>query len=1811
MGEQVFSRDLGKRERPPTVDFNKLDDYSRFEAAKSGNERVENLAPKSESEYKGSDVFLSVDNDVGYIVKGGDLQNVFNNSNVRGAGSAGIFKAIEESGAVTLDCYDGRLPVLYTQFGFVEVARIKFADEYAPPGWDYDELGRPDVVVMAYKGGDVSRIRERFGKFIHRITDNYVDDFDAAQATARKSVKLDGDPLLADVVRYGDEFFSDEALLAARKETDFDKYSSAEKSRKVLVYLTPQEFLNMAEPFPMGKASRKKLSGIERLLAGEVKFNEIPALYLEKDGSVWGHNGRHRAVRLKSLGVERMPVLVEAEFTRWAKQTDPKNREYKASLVSQLTGQDGTSTMRAPWHLEGPNRGRPLPDFDTDRPVVRPPVEDAAQALARDSVDVGEGAAKTDPPTRYQRRDGRALGYFEWDAAAAKYVIALFRDGDMNTLWHEQGHLVSAIMGDKWMDKMVRYFDHEVAPNGNYRLTNLGEEQLADAWMHYMQTKHTPHGPAGRLFDQLLWSLKEIWRRLRGKDADVPLEMRRAWDAWLEPEQQSARYAAMTQDNVMKARHPTIVLKATRAERLEAELPKKVGKARDAVRVDLRPESVRQALGLKDELYYKDISTDPNVPEHRIGRRATTVEVDAVQLVNDALAYVLTEQWKKGIIAEDWVRITMRTMVPKSRMDRMERSIKNRLSDAIGVHPKNLKILDAGATVSPDTPGIAVGTLAGRTYNFDRSVMILDPAQAAGLKTLVHELASEPMGNIIPDEMLDPNANFNIVTVEQYDAVMETMIDVEAGVSARATRYAEKISPTLGYAMVDAVKAMARGLAKPIDSVSEIRSKLTSKFVVPKFGDDLIDPVPKDIIEGTKRELNTLDRWLLRLADKAIKEDGATVWREVYTSMVGRLVAPVDSGQVSTLFDLVDRFGGVLKAEVRRLGRLERGEIASGDEVIQMTRMEINSRLDTIQSILQNAHGLTDTERGALRILRTYEHVSASDLTDADLYAIGDGIKTIHHGLFRRKQLVIERSGEIMRSLDGVDDKTVLKEITDKEYKIVYQHFFNGEFDRLFEWASNKGRDIGADPDVIPEYDQSLAVLEMIARMRANEIVSNMTRKMADYGVTLDTAKLTEHRKFGPNTSLDREKFVDDVLFYINKEMDWDANILRYEGSDRVTPAKAPPKYTIHDLPQADGPGRVGIGNHDMMAYTKAHEVLASWGFKFGKNTWERYVLPDGTEALMPKGAIKELEDAVSRAADIGHAWAGGGGRALRSARGNVALESPSKRSKKVRAQLQLGRAFDTIVELNPITAARIKMGITTGLVLPNPAYYAGVSLGALFQAYQTQGFFAAGKYLAKAPISALRTLGRRPDMVGAVTARMWKEGNYTPHAPAIVTRFGQVYTDEMVSHLTIREGLKSGFIQVETTQAIARDIENKMPEFMGWMKKTPRWWQQNLIEVSTAIDNYFRVSIFVDELAMGKSPSAAAEIARRAGFDYADLTDFEKGTMRRVIMFYSYQRKNIDLFWDTFLRNPQRLIAQMRLIRGSQRLVLDDDEPDVILPEHLQTRLFAAGVADTHNSHVNKGYGFVLPMLPIEDAVRFFSEIYDVAAYAGSERGDEAVRGLVSRATPWVQFPFVTATEKDIYYGYDLNRRNVVPTWLIELDFNMTGGQLYKFLDIGWVETKNKAYEDVPGRGQWIARSGWRWWVWRNLAQFPGAGRSMDTITAADRANLGPVELVVELSALYREHARHPMEEAGWLDTPVTKKGVPYRADEDDWRGETMLPRPGLYDEDSTDFAILEFYGLMGARAKPIKHRNVREAKLIKDHRYVLQRALRDLERK
>lgn len=70
----------------------------------------------------------------------GDIQSVFNNSGVKGAGGAAI-EAAKAAGGKTLDCFDQKLPGIYKQHGFEEVSREK---NWTP--------GKPDVVYMKLKG---------------------------------------------------------------------------------------------------------------------------------------------------------------------------------------------------------------------------------------------------------------------------------------------------------------------------------------------------------------------------------------------------------------------------------------------------------------------------------------------------------------------------------------------------------------------------------------------------------------------------------------------------------------------------------------------------------------------------------------------------------------------------------------------------------------------------------------------------------------------------------------------------------------------------------------------------------------------------------------------------------------------------------------------------------------------------------------------------------------------------------------------------------------------------------------------------------------------------------------------------------------------------------------------------------------------------------------------------------------------------------------------------------------------------------------------------------------------------------------------------------------------------------------------------------------------------------------------------------------------------------------------------------------------------------------------------------------------------
>jgi hypothetical protein len=152
----------------------------------------------------------------------------------------------------------------------------------------------------------------------------------------------------------GSGHFSDEAFEQTRKAT------SPAGSRETLVYMDIDEFLSLA-----AKGERKdSVEAVEKLIDEGTKFRNLPHLKFDESGKIFGHEGRHRAQALKERGVEKIPVVVESNDIRWQKQAEdtPDRVDFPEFLVSE----DGKKKIKFPFELEGPNRGKPLPEYSAD-----------------------------------------------------------------------------------------------------------------------------------------------------------------------------------------------------------------------------------------------------------------------------------------------------------------------------------------------------------------------------------------------------------------------------------------------------------------------------------------------------------------------------------------------------------------------------------------------------------------------------------------------------------------------------------------------------------------------------------------------------------------------------------------------------------------------------------------------------------------------------------------------------------------------------------------------------------------------------------------------------------------------------------------------------------------------------------------------------------------------------------------------------------------------------------------------------------------------------------------------------------------------------------------------------------------------------------------------------------------------------------------------------------------------------------------------------------------------------------------------------
>lgn len=181
--------------------------------------------------------------------------------------------------------------------------------------------------------------------------------------------------------------------------------------------------------------------------------------------------------------------------------------------------------------------------------------------------------------------------------------------------------------------------------------------------------------------------------------------------------------------------------------------------------------------------------------------------------------------------------------------------------------------------------------------------------------------------------------------------------------------------------------------------------------------------------------------------------------------------------------------------------------------------------------------------------------------------------------------------------------------------------------------------------------------------------------------------------------------------------------------------------------------------------------------------------------------------------------------------------------------------------------------------------------------------------------------------------------------------------------------------------------------------------------KVGRAIGQYIehqqKATAYVTALSQGKKIPEALKLAEAAGFDYRALTAFESQIMRRLIPFYSFTRKNIELQLKTLGENPQRINQVMAFFSNISKATGLTDQERNALPDYLKEQLIISfGKNKLGQPIVAGGFG-----TPIEQPGQ---------ALLGKGLGD-SIRRIALSLNPLIKYPMENAFGKDFFQNRPL----------------------------------------------------------------------------------------------------------------------------------------------------------------------------------------------
>ena len=1417
----------------------------------------------------------------------------------------------------------------------------------------------------------------------------------------------------------------------------------------------------------------------------------------------------------------------------------------------------------------------------------------------------------------------KALRELSLDSNQLRHLSEFFRNGDIEALFtkldiNDPSHPLRTLMGDQWLNRLYREFDNVMEPAAGGKtvpiLTDRGKAQLANALNLYFERGAGSVGSLYRYFTDFQSRFGVYWTRIASESETIgtKLEIRDKFFKVFDPVKVLEDDAISIAARGFKV-PPTVIVRSDVGALREGKVGLR-GRRHEFWDVEFQPDMVRHALGITEDVeemsaadlfaravgyavgeqFKRQIGTAKlesltprsHVAPERVdsikravgARMAKTLGTTQETLLNaDGAAYSLNEmqQARMRVFLRQLVNEPLAKIVPE-RVFSIDADLSTITKVEMSKITEAITDIEAGVFSAKTQYSMAIPESVGKALwvairsSVDRA--------AGGSEVIAEWRAQIRKSFVVPDELK------NVIGPAQKEVVEKHLMRLER-------------------AGADVLEWAKKAFREDKDiTIEDMFDKLRS-HLKPPVDVDLVDEIGGHAIQFRKMAEEDLD--VIRVHDGGEQ-----------TLIVQDLGADRRPARIGYL-DLIEEFTTAEKErqavyyEAQRTAKAKGKAFkeprpspilaGKGDDITAtefaargvelpegMKKLDFllkDTTIKRMQALVVGSEKLVDDLSDELfesfSILERYRGQNAQRFSNEERRAIGKALEKVRDALSLRREQILHRGKKIMVGLGGEPTKAVLMNVDPRQVMDIYKKFYSGDWETMMrEWLQHqKGLETGLE-DIggmgrrkLPQYRVNEAYLGLIVRLRAYEIMGDLADDMVRYGMPADMKKFSKPKPilnpFGEVVAspIDAEnKYWERVRFYVEQELNFSMTRVEErlykleEGGEETLVAKRmrEPQAPGRELwAEAEaGPEYAAmkggiIGNpHDFHAYSTAMEIIARYGHRYRPEEFVEYVFPSGQKGILPKQLVTEIDAAIDRASPIGTARIG----TIPTGRADVAgspigVEPQMTISKQ--AESGVLRFVDFVANHFPVTMQHLKMGVTTGIMVPNPAYFFGVGMGGMLQLYQGMG-----------PVGTARSIFKNNGMTTAVVARMWKDGDFAPGNPILIAKDGTPYTADQITELAQMYGLKSGFIFAEAPQTLAKQMNKLRAKGINKVYWSAAEWQRTLIEAATAMDNYYRVSVFVDALERGENAASAAKLARKVAFDYADLTEVEKSTFRTIFMFYSYMRKNMDLFWDTVLTNPDRIIGQLRLMRGVQNAYIEEDtEIRLFERDYAKTRLAVAFKKAGADTHMVDKWMYITPPVPAYDAWGVLIELMSAL-----EGDPDAQRYIVTQINPWAQAPFVIAGQKDFFYNKDINRFNQVPPLLVHLDRTLWGGMFSEAMKIEatpQVDLSRRYVEGEEYAGYYHAKNGRLWWLWKNAIQFPLAGRSMDTLSYIDRANLGPIELLANISRSIHEYG--------------ATKGLWDRNKKLSWiHRDEMGPRTGLSRTD-------EILGLLGIKPFPI----------------------------